>query len=628
MKKRIHVCFLVFTMSIFYLLISNVVFGQSPAEQVFHKHRETILNKDIQPLLPDVLRAFGKPKVQSFLDPSAIGVILGNPGFLTSVDPQIDYRFVGLLTVNNELRVLFADEQFYNVLDNPIQINELVDLIPEDGDDDDSCDILPLKATTLAIISVPEQTGKPNTSLRGSFVVEVRDQDGKALRGINITFDSTKGGKVSPPMETNNSGRAQTSVRLGPNPGTYQIIASVAARDSLNGVQLTQTFTATAVAPPPKDPQPVVPALSSTAEPPPMYWIGDNRIHYRLPGGREETFPESGNLTGGLAVDTIGGKVYWTEKMGVEQGRIQSANLDGTGVGLVKPIQAVPFDIAFDAKDKMLYWTNSRGRIQRIKVGDSRVENVVEPLVNPQHIAFDVETRRLYWTDARGIWSTFPESAGRQNRLFLRKLDEVRDIAVFDDVVYWTEQTRVRYRNGTGLGDKKFLPTPEGSIPEGIAVDPVGKRVYWTTSDGEIRSAPLTNPTQFVVERSVGPATGIALGGTTASQTPMMAPSISPAISVEDTLLANYPNPFNPETWIPYQLSTSADVSVSIYSVNGHLVRRLELGHQSAGVYRSRSRAAYWDGRNEFGERVASGLYFYTLTAGDFTATRKMLIRK
>ena len=96
----------------------------------------------------------------------------------------------------------------------------------------------------------------------------------------------------------------------------------------------------------------------------------------------------------------------------------------------------------------------------------------------------------------------------------------------------------------------------------------------------------------------------------------------------ETRLLLNYPNPFNPETWIPYQLSASADVSVSIYAIDGCLVRRLELGHRSAGIYRSRSRAAYWDGRNEFGERVASGLYFYTLTAGDFTATRKMLIRK
>ena len=93
-------------------------------------------------------------------------------------------------------------------------------------------------------------------------------------------------------------------------------------------------------------------------------------------------------------------------------------------------------------------------------------------------------------------------------------------------------------------------------------------------------------------------------------------------------LLLNYPNPFNPETWIPYQLATATDVSVSIYSVNGTLVRTLALGHQAAGVYQSKSQAAYWDGRNELGEQVASGVYFYTLTAGGFSATGKMLVRK
>ena len=96
----------------------------------------------------------------------------------------------------------------------------------------------------------------------------------------------------------------------------------------------------------------------------------------------------------------------------------------------------------------------------------------------------------------------------------------------------------------------------------------------------------------------------------------------------ETALLANYPNPFNPETWIPYQLAKDAEVTLHIYAVNGRLVRTLTLGHQAVGMYQSRSRAAYWDGRNAFGEPVASGVYFYTLTAGDFTATRKMLIRK
>ena len=93
-------------------------------------------------------------------------------------------------------------------------------------------------------------------------------------------------------------------------------------------------------------------------------------------------------------------------------------------------------------------------------------------------------------------------------------------------------------------------------------------------------------------------------------------------------LLANYPNPFNPETWIPYQLSEPAEVTVTIYAANGAVVRRLDLGHRRAGSYDSRHRAAYWDGRNAQGEPVASGVYFYTLQAGEFSATRKMVIRK
>ncbi len=99
-------------------------------------------------------------------------------------------------------------------------------------------------------------------------------------------------------------------------------------------------------------------------------------------------------------------------------------------------------------------------------------------------------------------------------------------------------------------------------------------------------------------------------------------------IPSETALLPNYPNPFNPETWIPYQLAAPAEVTLTIYDMNGGTVRRFEMGHQAAGLYQSHSRALYWDGRNGGGEPVASGIYFYTLTAGDFTATRKMLIRK
>ena len=101
--------------------------------------------------------------------------------------------------------------------------------------------------------------------------------------------------------------------------------------------------------------------------------------------------------------------------------------------------------------------------------------------------------------------------------------------------------------------------------------------------------------------------------------------ALTPSVT---SLLPNFPNPFNPETWIPYQLSKPADVTLTIYDIKGHVVRALALGHQRAGLYQTRSRAAYWDGRNAVGEPAASGVYFYTLTAGDFTATRKMLILK
>ena len=93
-------------------------------------------------------------------------------------------------------------------------------------------------------------------------------------------------------------------------------------------------------------------------------------------------------------------------------------------------------------------------------------------------------------------------------------------------------------------------------------------------------------------------------------------------------LLPNYPNPFNPETWIPYQLAKTSDVSISIHSADGKLVRSLKFGQLPAGVYKNKARAAYWDGRNELGESVASGVYLMTLTANDFKATGKMIIRK
>ena len=103
---------------------------------------------------------------------------------------------------------------------------------------------------------------------------------------------------------------------------------------------------------------------------------------------------------------------------------------------------------------------------------------------------------------------------------------------------------------------------------------------------------------------------------------------IAVLLPTKTALLPNYPNPFNPETWIPYRLAERSNVRFTIYDANGELVKRIDLGHQPAGSYTDRSHAVYWDGHNQQGEVVASGVYFYTMSTEDFAETRKMLIQK
>jgi hypothetical protein len=93
-------------------------------------------------------------------------------------------------------------------------------------------------------------------------------------------------------------------------------------------------------------------------------------------------------------------------------------------------------------------------------------------------------------------------------------------------------------------------------------------------------------------------------------------------------LLQNYPNPFNPETWIPFQLATPTDVTLEVYSIRGHLIRRLDIGHRAAGWYVSKERAAYWNGHNAMGEQVSSGVYVVVMNAGDVHSTRRLVVVK
>jgi hypothetical protein len=132
-------------------------------------------------------------------------------------------------------------------------------------------------------------------------------------------------------------------------------------------------------------------------------------------------------------------------------------------------------------------------------------------------------------------------------------------------------------------------------------------------STGDFRIDPI----RYVVTESGVELGRISLGNLVASVIPS-----------HSELLANFPNPFNPETWIPFKLKEASSTSITIYDVHGRVVRQLKLGSVPAGTYQTKAKAAYWDGTNDMGERVASGIYFYHLKAGEFSASRKMAILK
>ncbi len=136
-------------------------------------------------------------------------------------------------------------------------------------------------------------------------------------------------------------------------------------------------------------------------------------------------------------------------------------------------------------------------------------------------------------------------------------------------------------------------------------------------------------PTAADVGRWLAQAETLDLTDPTSLQGVLFLEQLLAALTPKQTaLLPNYPNPFNPETWIPYRLAEDADVTLTIYDTNGIMVRRMDLGHRLTGYYADRGKAVHWDGRNGFGEQIASGVYFYHLSAGDYSAARKMLIVK
>ena len=569
-------------------------------------------------------------------------------------------------------------------------------------------------ADALEKVSGDNQSGTPGNALAAPFVVEVQDEDGEPLTGHSVTFTVTAGGgSLSETSATTNAnGRAQTTLTLGSALGINSVQASVSGVDPV--------IFSTNIEPK---------ILVAAANRPVMYWI-DNGMLYSLAGAKAAKIAESAN---GVAVG--GGKIYWTSQINPSSGTINSANLDGTDAATLTSIRSVPVGIAVDTAGSKLYWTNARGRIQSANLNGSGIQNVLQNLSAPTDIV--VSNGFIYWTEGGNSVRRVNISGQKIAIDVAVNLGTVGGLAVGSGKVYWTEMTSASAGtvNGANLNGTNFKTLATLlSAPMGISVDTAGSKLYWTNARGRVQSANLDGSGIKNVVEGLISASKIAIGGANTETTTVKAATpakkdnakydvngdgkvdnvdaslvasgldtgnakydvngdgtvnfldlllvfdnrddnaaAAPAIvgmklnaiqidRIEEQidlliatndrspaamrtlvymqqllatarpektqLFANYPNPFNPETWIPYELATDTHVKITIYNTQGVVIRTLQFGHQSAGYYTGRDRAAYWDGRNALGEQVASGLYFYQLETDEMSSMRKMVILK
>ena len=353
-----------------------------------------------------------------------------------------------------------------------------------------------------------------------------------------------------------------------------------------------------------------------------MYWVdfgSDTIWRASLDGTEVEDLMIAGlSIPFAIALDVAGGKMYWADK-GTH--KIQSANLDGTGVqDLLTKAQGIdnPNSIALDAASGTMYWTESsegKGDIKSANLDGSNVQTLFTDRDDPRSIALDIPLP----PDAMPTAMSEPESQPQSTPDTSAKPEDVNGDGVVD-----ANDILVVLANLGKTGEHIADVNGDGVVNAADAA-----QVVLALEDGT--AAPLARGEALDVitpERVRAWLTQAKLSGENLEAILALEQLLSLLTPKQTALLANYPNPFNPETWIPYQLANDADVQISIYDISGALVRQLNLGYQRAGFHTDRGLAAYWDGRNEFGERVASGIYFYTLTTSDFSATRKMLIGK
>ena len=505
----------------------------------------------------------------------------------------------------------------------------------------------------LEIISGADQEGLPGEVLEKPFVVEVRDQTDKPLPGVEVTFTVTAGdGTVQPEIATTDeNGRAESTLTLGSTPGTNTVRVSVEGN-----TQAVATLTIETVR---------VFALSIPA--------GTHLIHIPLAvkqiNGEDATIETVGDLYNALGdavnfIITVGDDGGWKTYLGdISTGTVADAAIeDDTGL-IVVMSDAKTLELVGDALG-----TDSASMIS-IDVGNNLVGVPLEPddmSMISDLLGDGVGAIAVSKADGMGF-HTIREPGqdgdgpivGGVGYLVVYIGTEATSIPIVGSawkntgavsaapaVAFDGTHTPVLYVEGGVMDEFNMLSrAPElrvtvKNLSTGASLDTVlGTELSATAYSGTFvelsRHAAKAGDVLEIVAHSPNPFVGVRpVPQIVVSAEEVLTSRISlPDLELyeipsESELLANYPNPFNPETWIPYRLAKAAEVTLDIYDTNGRLVRTIDVGFKPAAVYESRASAIYWDGRNANGESVASGVYFYQLQAGDHSATRRMVIVK
>ena len=370
-----------------------------------------------------------------------------------------------------------------------------------------------------------------------------------------------------------------------------------------------------------------------------MYWVEfwNGRIQRgSLNSGNVETLVTGLRDPLDIALDVSGGKMYWVDA----RGKIQRANLDGANVQVLVSGLDKPTGIALDVSDGKMYWTDHGagaipGKVQRANLDGSNVETLVSGLSDPWRIALDVSDGKMYWTDigtgkiqranltggnvktlvsglnapkgiALGIEAIQPMLlANRSQPMNARRASQMIPVVAgdlnYDGVVNILDLVLVASQFGTtGITAADLNGDRTVNIQDLVLVAKALGNAAAAPSAKQ-PTAVLVNTWLQLAQQNAPDTVGTSLpDGFSYARGIQVLEQLARALTPDTTaLFANYPNPFNPETWIPYQLAKAADVAVTIYASDGSVVRTLALGHQDAGIYKNRTQAAYWDGTNE-----------------------------